>query len=144
MQLKKPASELFSGIEPDVGKERLNRFFTFEGNVFQIRKEIREMFIFAPQSIIKYPPFTKLDVICCRNLLIYLNTKLQKKIIPLFHYSLLPNGILFLGSSETIGEFVDLFSIVDKKWKILQKKRFHILSTALYRLPGIAFKRKNV
>ncbi len=120
--IEKARIGIFSGIEPDVGKERLNRFFTFEGNVFQIRKEIREMFIFAPQSIIKDPPFTKLDVICCRNLLIYLNTKLQKKIIPLFHYSLLPNGILFLGSSETIGEFVDLFSIVDKKWKIYKRR----------------------
>ncbi len=112
----------FSGIESDVGKERLNRFFTSAGNIFHIRKEIREMLIFAPQSIIKDPPFTKLDLICCRNLLIYLNAELQKKIIPLFHYSLLPNGILFLGSSETIGGFVDLFSIVDKKWKIYRRR----------------------
>ncbi len=112
----------FSGIEPDVSKERLKRFFRYEGNLFHIRKEIREMLVFAPQSIIKDPPFTKLDLICCRNLLIYLNTELQKKIIPLFHYSLLPNGILFLGSSETIGGFVDLFSISDKKWKIYRRR----------------------
>ena len=112
----------FSGIESDVGKERLNRFFTSEGNIFHIRKEIREMLVFAPQSVIKDPPFTKLDLISCRNLLIYLNTELQKKIIPLFHYSLLPNGILFLGSSETIGGFVDLFSMVDKKWKIYKRR----------------------
>jgi two-component system CheB/CheR fusion protein len=112
----------FSGIEADVGKERLNRFFTSEGSLFHIRKEIREMLVFAPQSIIKDPPFTKLDLISCRNLLIYLNTELQKKIIPLFHYSLLPNGKLFLGSSETIGGFVDLFSMVDKKCKIYKRK----------------------
>ncbi len=112
----------FSGIESDVGKERLNRFFTSEGNLFYIRKEIREMLVFAPQSIIKDPPFTKLDLISCRNLLIYLNSELQKKIIPLFHYSLLPNGILFLGSSETISGFVDLFSMLDKKWKIYKRK----------------------
>ncbi|MGB8321127.1 MAG: CheR family methyltransferase, partial [Ignavibacteriaceae bacterium] len=112
----------FSGIEPDVSKDRLNRFFTSDGNFFHIRKEIREMLVFAPQSIIKDPPFTKLDLICCRNLLIYLNTELQKKIIPLFHYSLLPSGILFLGSSETIGGFVDLFSIFDKKWKIYRRR----------------------
>jgi two-component system CheB/CheR fusion protein len=112
----------FSGIASDVGKERLNRFFTSEGNLFHIRKEIREMLVFAPQSIIKDPPFTKLDLISCRNLLIYLNTELQKKIIPLFHYSLLPNGILFFGSSETIGGFVDLFSILDSKWKIYKRR----------------------
>jgi two-component system, chemotaxis family, CheB/CheR fusion protein len=121
----------FSGIEPDVSKDRLNRFFTSDGNLFHIRKEIREMLVFAPQSIIKDPPFTKLDLICCRNLLIYLNTELQKKIIPLFHYSLLSNGILFLGSSETIGGFVDLFSIIDKKWKIY-KRRDSIYSAQPY------------
>ncbi|MCX6168417.1 MAG: PAS domain-containing protein [Ignavibacteriales bacterium] len=112
----------FSGIESDISKERLNRFFTSEGNLYQIRKEIREMLVFAPQSIIKDPPFTKLDLISCRNLLIYLNTELQKKIIPLFHYSLLPKGILFLGSSETISGFVDLFSIIDNKWKIYKRR----------------------
>ena len=112
----------FSGIESDVGRERLNRFFISEGNIFHIRKEIREMLVFAPQSIIKDPPFTKIDLISCRNLLIYLNAELQKKIIPLFHYSLLPNGLLFLGSSETIGGFVDLFSMVNKKWKIYKKR----------------------
>jgi len=112
----------FSGIESDVGKERLNRFFTSDGTIFHIRKEIREMLVFAPQSVIKDPPFTKLDLISCRNLLIYLNTELQKKIIPIFHYSLLPNGILFLGSSETISGFVDLFSMADKKWKIYKRR----------------------
>lgn len=112
----------FTGIEPEVSKERLNRFFSITGNIFTIRKEIREMLVFAPQSIIKDPPFTKLDLISCRNLLIYLNTELQKKIIPLFHFSLLPKGILFLGSSETIGGFVDLFSLADKKWKIYKRR----------------------
>ncbi|OGU80079.1 MAG: hypothetical protein A2W11_11385 [Ignavibacteria bacterium RBG_16_35_7] len=112
----------FSGIESDVGKERLNRFFTSEGNLFHIRKEIREMLVFAQQSVIKDPPFTKLDLISCRNLLIYFNPELQKKLFPLFHYSLLPKGILFLGSSETIGGFVDLFSMVDRKWKIYNRR----------------------
>lgn len=112
----------FSGIESTISKERLNQFFTSKENIFTIRKEIRDMLIFAPHSIIKDPPFTKLDLISCRNLLIYLNAELQKKIIPIFHYSLLPNGILFLGSSETIGGFVDLFSLFDKKWKIYKKR----------------------
>ena len=118
----------FSGIALDVNKERLKRFFTTEGQHYRIRKEIREMLVFAPQSIIKDPPFTKLDLISCRNLLIYLSAELQKKIIPLFHYSLLPHGILFLGSAETTGHFVDLFSLVDKKWKIF-KRRDSVYST---------------
>jgi len=112
----------FSGIEADVGKDRLKRYFAREGNLFHIRKEIREMLVFAPQSIIKDPPFTKLDLISCRNLLIYLNAELQKKIIPVFHYSLIPNGKLFLGSSETISGYVDLFSMIDKKWKIYKRR----------------------
>jgi two-component system CheB/CheR fusion protein len=118
----------FLGIESDVNKKRLNRFFTSEGNHYYIRKEIREMLVFAEQSVIKDPPFTKLDLIVCRNLLIYFNSELQKKIIPIFHYSLLPKGILFLGSSETIGGFVDLFSLIDNKWKIY-KRRESIYST---------------
>jgi two-component system CheB/CheR fusion protein len=112
----------FSGIQPDVDKTRLRNFFTSSGNTFHIRKEIREMMIFAPQNVIKDPPFTKMDLISCRNLLIYFNAELQKKIIPIFHYSLLSNGILFLGSSETIGGFVDLFSMLDKKWKFYKKR----------------------
>lgn len=118
----------FTGIETDVSAERLKQFFTASGNNYHIRKEIREMLVFAPQSLIKDPPFTKLDLISCRNLLIYFNSELQKKIIPLFHYSLLQNGILFLGSSETISGYVDLFSMLDKKWKFY-KRRDSVYST---------------
>jgi two-component system CheB/CheR fusion protein len=121
----------FSGIASDVSKERLNRFFTLRDNLFHVRKEIREMVIFAQQDVIKDPPFTKLDLITCRNLLIYFNAELQKKLIPMFHYSLVPNGILFLGSSETIGAFVDLFSIVDNKWK-LYRRRDSVFSSQPY------------
>jgi two-component system CheB/CheR fusion protein len=112
----------FTGIESDVSSERLEEYFTKEGSTYQIRKEIREMIVFAPQSVFKDPPFTKLDLITCRNLLIYFNTELQRKVIPIFHYSLLPDGILFLGSSETISVFVDLFSMIDKKWKIYKRR----------------------
>jgi two-component system CheB/CheR fusion protein len=80
------------------------------------------MLVFAQQSIIKDPPFTKLDLITCRNLLIYFSTVLQKKIIPILHYSLLPHGILFLGTSETISIFVDLFSVIDTKWKLYRRR----------------------
>jgi len=117
----------YYGIAQDLSTERLNRYFSVDGNLFHVRKEIREMVVFAPQSIIKDPPFTKLDLLSCRNLLIYMDSALQKKIIPLFHYSLLPDGILFLGSSETISGFVDLFSIADNKWKIY-KRRASVLS----------------
>ena len=112
----------YTGIEPDVSKERLKQYFITTDNHYQIRKEIREMIVFAPQSVIKDPPFTKLDLITCRNLLIYFNSELQKKIIPIFHYSLLQNGILFLGSSETISVFVDLFTMIDKKWKFYKRR----------------------
>jgi len=112
-----PAS-ISAAMKPD----RLRRFFTKEGNAYRIKRDIREMVMFATQDIIKHPPFTKLDLICCRNLLIYLGTELQKMLIPLFHYILKPDGILLLGTSETIGEFVDLFSVLDKKWKVYKRK----------------------
>jgi two-component system CheB/CheR fusion protein len=116
----------YTGIVSNVKKEYLESCFTCEGNIFSVRKEIREMLVFAPQNIIKDPPFTKLDLISCRNLLIYFGSELQKKIIPLFHYSLLPGGVLFLGSSETIGGFVDLFTLIDHKWKLYKKRdSFH-------------------
>jgi two-component system CheB/CheR fusion protein len=111
-----------ASISGDVSPDRLKRYFKSEDNVCTVKKDIRETLIFAPQDIIKDPPFTKLDLICCRNLLIYLESELQKRLLPLFHYSLKPDGILFLGSSETIGGFTDLFGAVDKKWKIYRRK----------------------
>jgi two-component system CheB/CheR fusion protein len=111
-----------ASISADVSPDRLKRFFISEDNIYRIKKDIREMLVFAPQDVIKDPPFTKLDLVCCRNLLIYFDAELQKKLLPLFHYSLNPEGILFLGTSETIGGFTDLFTAVDKKWKIFQRK----------------------
>ena len=81
------------------------------------------MVVFAPHNVIMDPPFTKLDLLCCRNLLIYFTSELQKKVLPLFHYTLSHGGILFLGSSETIGTFSDLFGTVDGKWKLFRKKQ---------------------
>ena len=109
-------------IAADVSKERLMRSFTKEGNTYKIRTEIREMIVFALQDIIKDPPFSKLDLISCRNLLIYFSAELQKKVLPLFHYILNPNGILFLGSSESVGEFTDFFSVLNNKWKFFTRK----------------------
>ncbi len=113
-----------SSISIDITPERLARFFTMEpgASAYRINKTIRDMLIFSEQSLIKDPPFSKLDLISCRNLLIYLNSELQKKIIPLFHYALNPGGMLFLGSSETVGEFDALFTILDRKLKVYKRK----------------------
>ncbi len=111
-----------ASITADVSRERINRFFSKEDNFFRIRKEIRDCVVFSVQDLIKDPPFSRLNMLCCRNLLIYLNTEMQKKILPLFHYTLKPDGILVLGSSETIGGFTNLFHTVDKKWKIFRRQ----------------------
>jgi two-component system CheB/CheR fusion protein len=110
------------GIAVDVSPQRLERYFLRDDGVYRVRKEIREMVVFAPQNVIRHPPFTKLDVISCRNLLIYLNAEVQKKLLPIFHYSLKPEGVLFLGPSETVGGFTDLFDPIDKHWKIFRRK----------------------
>jgi len=110
-----------ANIAADVSVERLKRFFVKEDNGYRVRKEIREMVIFAPQNIIMDPPFTKLDLLSCRNLLIYLTPEVQKKLMPLFHYSLSPGGILFLGSAETVGGATDLFAPLDGKSRIFRR-----------------------
>ena len=92
-------------ISADVSPERLNKFFIQIEHGYRVSKAIREMVIFAPQNLIMDPPFTRMDLLSCRNLLIYLSPELQKGLLPLFHYSLNPGGILFLGKSETVGEF---------------------------------------
>jgi two-component system CheB/CheR fusion protein len=117
-----------ANIAADLSPERLEHFFSKKDNKYQINKDIREMVVFAPHSVTMDPPFTRLDLISCRNLLIYLTTELQKKLISLFHYSLMPDGILFLGTSETIGRFIDQFSTVNTKWKIYQRR--HSVQTA--------------
>jgi len=108
-------------ISADVSPKRISRFFTKEEHGFRVTKEIREMVVFATQSLIMDPPFTKLDILSCRNLLIYLAPEMQKKIIPLFHYSLTPDGMLLLGSAETIGTFTDLFTPLNNKLRIFQR-----------------------
>lgn len=107
-----------ANISADVSQERLDRFFVKTENGYQIAKEIRETIVFAVQNVIMDPPFTKLDIISCRNLLIYLTPEAQKKLIPLFHYSLNPGGFLFLGSSETVGPSTGLFSPLPGKSRL--------------------------
>ena len=108
-------------IASDVDPERIQRFFTREDSHFRVKKSIREMLVFAPQNLIMDPPFTKLDMLSCRNLLIYLGPELQKKLIPMFYYSLRAHGILFLGSAESLGQDTHLFEISNRKWKIFKR-----------------------
>jgi two-component system, chemotaxis family, CheB/CheR fusion protein len=114
--------EYSESIAADVAPERLKRFFIKKDGLYRIKQEIREMVVYAVQNLISDPPFSRLDLISCRNVLIYLDTDLQKQLLPLFHFSLNHNGYLFLGSSETIGGAADLFAPVDAKWKIFQRK----------------------
>ena len=112
-----------NNIVEDVNPDRLRRFFVKEEDSYQVKKEVLEMIVFALQNLTKDPPFTKLDLVSCRNLLIYLEPELQNRLLPIFHYSLKPGGILFLGTSETIGRFADLFEISDRKWKVYRAKK---------------------
>src|SRR5229473_3385440 len=109
-------------LTQDVSPERLRRFFVEEEGGYRISKALREMVVFARQNLIADPPFSRMDLISCRNLLIYLEPSLQKKALPTFHYALKPEGVLFLGASESIGSFTDLFEPADKKYKIYSKK----------------------
>ncbi|MBF0462390.1 MAG: PAS domain-containing protein [Magnetococcales bacterium] len=109
-------------IVTDVSSVRLQRFFTLEGNQYRIKKMIREMLVVAAQDVIKDPPFSNMDLISCRNLLIYMGATLQKKVHAIFHYAIVPNGFLFLGSSETTGASAPVYTIMDRKWKIYQHK----------------------
>lgn len=110
-----------AGIAADISPERLRRFFTPTEDGFCIKSEIREMVVFAQQNLIKDPPFTKLDLLSCRNLLIYLEPELQKSLLSLFHYSLNPGGVLILGSSESCGDSRILFNSIDTKLRIYRR-----------------------
>jgi two-component system, chemotaxis family, CheB/CheR fusion protein len=113
-----------ANIASDISAERLARYFTREadGSAYRVNKSIRDLLVFSEQDVIKDPPFSKLDLISCRNLLIYMGAELQKKLIPLFHYALKPNGWLLLGTSESIGEFSTLFTPIDRKAKLYHRK----------------------
>ncbi len=111
-----------SNIVSELSPRQIERFFVKKGNGYGVKKEIREMIVFAQHNLIKDAPFTRLDLLCCRNVLIYLTIELQKKIIPIFHYSLNVGGILFLGPAESVGSFRDFFNNIDAKWKIFERK----------------------
>lgn len=109
-------------IAVDVSIERLDRFFVKSEGCYHVRKDLREMIVFAQHNLIKDAPFTRLDLLCCRNVMIYLTAELQKKIIPIFHYSLNNKGIMFMGPAETIGGFTEFFTPIDPKWKLFERK----------------------
>ncbi|MHB8844468.1 MAG: chemotaxis protein CheB [Nitrospirota bacterium] len=109
-------------IAQDVSPERLRRFFVRTEQGYQISKAVREQCVFARQNLVKDPPFSRMDLISCRNLMIYFGPVLQKRVLPILHYALNPSGYLMLGKSESIGEFANLFSLVDKSGRIYAKK----------------------
>jgi two-component system CheB/CheR fusion protein len=114
-------------IAADISPERLTSYFTREEAVYKVRKDIRDVSVFAPHDIAKDPPFTRLDLICCRNLLIYLEAPLQTRILSLFHQLLKPGGILLLGTSETLGELAEYFTVLNQRWRIFKRKESPIL-----------------
>jgi two-component system CheB/CheR fusion protein len=107
----------------DVSPDRLKRFFVRIDGSFQVNKLVREACIFARQNVTKDPPFSNLDLISCRNLLIYLGPELQKRVIPMLHYGLKPNGYLMVGTAESLSSYSDHFTLIDKKYRIYQKKK---------------------
>jgi two-component system CheB/CheR fusion protein len=119
-------------IEEDVTPDRLRRFFTKHDGGYRVSRMIRDLCVFARQDLTKDPPFSRLDLILCRNVLIYMDALLQKKLLSVFHYALNPNGFLVLGQAETVGASGTLFSLVDKKFRVHRKKATQTLSTMTF------------
>jgi two-component system CheB/CheR fusion protein len=114
-----------SGISADVSPERLRRFFLKTADGYQVNKTIRDLCVFAKHNLLNDPPFGRIDLVSCRNVLIYFTPLLQKRALSLFHYALRPGGYLVLGSSEHIGALTDLFTLVDKRNKIYSRRDVH-------------------
>src|SRR6185369_6298045 len=109
-----------SVVEADVTEERLRRFFTREGDVYRVRQELRDTVLFAHHDLLKDPPFSRVDLISCRNVLIYLDRELQEQVISTFNYALNPGGVLLLGSTETADNPSGLFRNLDRNARIYQ------------------------
>jgi two-component system, chemotaxis family, CheB/CheR fusion protein len=124
-------------ISADISPERLKRFFTKDGSTFEINKRVRDMLVIAEQNLIKDPPFSYLDLVSCRNLLIYFGAALQAKVLPIFHYALRANGYLLLGTSETTGSSSHLFKTVSRKWKLYQRKAIIVDRDTNFKAPKI-------
>jgi two-component system CheB/CheR fusion protein len=122
-----------ASIAADVGPERLRRFFTRTDGNYRVSRMIRDLCVFARQDLTKDPPFSRLDLVMCRNVLIYMDSVLQKRLIALFHYALNPHGYLVLGQAETVGAQASLFGLIDKKHRVHRKK------SSASALPSVAF-----
>jgi two-component system CheB/CheR fusion protein len=129
-------------IQVDVTAERLRRFFTKAEGGYRVSKTIRDMCIFAQHNVLNDPPFSRMDLICCRNVLIYLETVLQGKVISVFHYALRPSGFLVLGSSEGLGGTTGLFTVEDRTHKIFSKKAGATHQAAAFALNSQAERRE--
>ncbi|MEM1137894.1 MAG: CheR family methyltransferase, partial [Bacteroidota bacterium] len=130
-----------------VPEDIINNYLLRKGDTFEVIKPIRQLILFSKHDVSSNPPFLKLDLISCRNLLIYFSQNLQKHVIPIFHYSLNPDGYLFLGKSETVGQFTDLFMTIEGKAKIFQRKRGNKANSvrfASFAPKGAALKENNV
>ncbi len=130
-----------SNITADVSPERISRFFTVEDDGYRMNTDIREMMVFATQNVIKDPPFTKLDILSCRNMLIYMEPGLQKKLTALFNYSINPGGIMILGSAETLGTREEGFTELDARLKIF-KRSATVLLPELVDFPSSFYRNK--
>ncbi|KTF37702.1 CheR family methyltransferase [Xanthomonas vesicatoria] len=128
-----------SSIVGEVAPERLRRWFVKEGDTYVVRKELRELCVFSQHSIVKDPPFSRLDLVSCRNLLIYLDAELQNRVIPIFHFALKPGGYLFLGNAENVSRHAKLFVPVERSFRVFQKidadSRVHATFPTLPRAP---------
>jgi len=114
-----------------VSPERRRRFFTAEGGSYVVTKEVRELCVFSPHSVIRDPPFSRIDLVSCRNLLIYFGPEAQAQVIPIFHYALRPRGYLFLGTAENVSQYAELFGAVDKRHRIFQARETERVGAAL-------------
>ncbi len=108
-------------IASAVGPERLARYFAEEGHGFRVKKSLRERIVFAVQDALSDPPFTRVDLVSCRNLLIYVVPSAQQTLLSVFHYCMNPGGLLLLGASEHVGESMDLFTVLDRRWKLYRR-----------------------
>jgi two-component system CheB/CheR fusion protein len=122
-------------IAVDVSEERLQRFFSSEPGHYRVRKELRELVLFAPHNLLRDPPFSRLDLITCRNLLIYIDRAMQEQVLKLFHFTLLPDGLLLLGSSESTEGVANLFTPLDKTQRLFQRRTVPSAAHAVPALP---------
>ncbi|PWV99842.1 two-component system CheB/CheR fusion protein [Hoeflea marina] len=130
------AARFPEGAMEGLSDERRKRFFIHEGASYLLRKDVRELCIFSPHSVIREPPFSRMDLVSCRNLLIYFGPEVQNRVIPTFHYALKPGGFLFLGTSESVGRHTELFATIDKKHRIYQAREHNRMFPRLPSFPG--------